>query len=92
MAGAFLFNFMNIAGIVVFLNLVLAFFNLVPIPPLDGSKLLFAFLPFQWRGVQFFLEQYGFMLLLVFIFLFSEWLFPVVLFFFRIITGIYPFL
>lgn len=87
----FLFNFINIAGIIVLLNLILAFFNLVPIPPLDGSKLLFAILPYQWRGLQFFLEQYGFILLLVFIFFFFHWLFPVVLFFFRLITGTYPF-
>lgn len=89
-AGAFLLNFINIAGIIVLLNLILAFFNLVPIPPLDGSKLLFALLPYQWRGVQFFLEQYGFILLLLFIFFFFHWLFPIVLFSFRLITGIYP--
>ncbi len=47
------------------LNLILMVFNLVPIPPLDGSKVLFAFLPprtvWQWRPV---LEQYGFILIL----------------------------
>ena len=50
----------------VFINLVLMVFNLFPIPPLDGSKVLFAFLPPQlawhWRPV---LEQYGFVLLLL---------------------------
>lgn len=49
----------------VWLNLILMVFNLVPIPPLDGSKVLFAFLPprmaWQWRPV---LEQYGFLLIL----------------------------
>lgn len=89
--GIFILNFMTIASIVVLLNIVLAFFNLVPIPPLDGSKLLFAILPYQWRRVQFFLEQYGFMLLLIFIFFFSGWLLPVVLFSFRLITGTLPF-
>ena len=29
----------------VFINLVLAFFNLIPIPPLDGSRIIMAFLP-----------------------------------------------
>lgn len=90
-SGVFILNFITIASAIAFLNLVLAFFNLVPIPPLDGSKLLFAVLPYQWRGVQFFLEQYGFFLLLIFIFFFSRWLFPIVLFSFRLITGIYPF-
>ncbi len=54
----------------VFINLVLMIFNLLPIPPLDGSKVLFAFLPprlsWQWRPV---LEQYGFILLLLLFFL-----------------------
>lgn len=91
-SGVFILNFITIASAIAFLNLVLAFFNLVPIPPLDGSKLLFAVLPYQWRGVQFFLEQYGFFLLLIFIFFFSSWLFPLVLFFFRLISGTFPIL
>lgn len=87
----FIFNFVNIAGTIVLLNLVLAIFNLVPIPPLDGSKVLFAFLPYQWRGLQIFLEQYGTFLLLIFIFFFAQWLYPIILFFFRLITGTPPF-
>ena len=86
-ASEFTFNFVGIAAAITLLNLVLAIFNLVPIPPLDGSKLLFAVLPHQWRGVQYFLEQYGFFILLIFIFSFSSWLSPVILFFFRLITG-----
>lgn len=54
----------------VVINLVLMIFNLLPIPPLDGSKVLFAFLSprlaWQWRPV---LEQYGFILLLLLFFL-----------------------
>lgn len=53
----------------VFINLVLMVFNLFPIPPLDGSKVLFAFLPpqvaWRWRPM---LEQYGFILLLILFF------------------------
>jgi Zn-dependent protease len=54
----------------VLINVVLMVFNLFPIPPLDGSKVLFAFLPprlaWQWRPM---LEQYGFILLLLVFFL-----------------------
>lgn len=89
--GALVLNFMTIASMIALLNLVLAVFNLVPIPPLDGSKVLFSVLPYQWRGLQFFLEQYGLFLLLIFIFFFAQWLLPAVLFFFRVITGTFPF-
>jgi Zn-dependent protease len=54
----------------VLINVVLMIFNMFPIPPLDGSKVLFAFLPsrlaWQWRPI---LEQYGFILLLLVFFL-----------------------
>lgn len=91
-SGLFIFNFITIASIIVLLNLVLAFFNLVPIPPLDGSKVLFALMPYHWYGVRVFMEQYGLILLLVFIFFFARILLPIVLFFFHLITGTFPFL
>jgi Zn-dependent protease len=60
----------QILALFVYINLVLMIFNLLPIPPLDGSKVLFAFLPprlaWQWRPI---LEQYGFVLLLLLFFL-----------------------
>lgn len=86
-ADLFIFHFLGIARIIVLLNLVLALFNLIPIPPLDGSKVLFALLPYRWHGVQSFLERYGFFMLILFIFSFSQWLVPVVVFFFRLLTG-----
>lgn len=56
--------------IIIFWNVVLAFFNLIPIPPLDGSKLLFAVLSVKTETM-IMLEQFGFLILLAFIFLFS---------------------
>jgi Zn-dependent protease len=47
------------------INVILMIFNLVPIPPLDGSKVLFAFLdPQTERQVRPVLEQYGFLILI----------------------------
>ena len=56
--------------LVIFWNVILAFFNLIPFPPLDGSKLLFAIFPLRTELLIMF-EQYGFMLLLFFILVFS---------------------
>lgn len=53
--------------LIIILNLMLGVFNLIPIPPLDGSKILFAFLPYQFNNLRATLEQYGFILLLFFV-------------------------
>ena len=51
------------------INLLLMIFNLIPIPPLDGSKVLFAFLDRRTEyQVRPFLEQYGFFILLAILF------------------------
>lgn len=86
-AGIFAANFIGIAAGIAFLNLALALFNLIPIPPLDGSKVLFAILPWQWRGVQGFLEQYGFFVLIFFVMFFLPWLSQAVYFVFRLLIG-----
>lgn len=91
-SGTAVLNFLTIASGIVLINLMLAVFNLIPIPPLDGSKVLFSLLPYRWQEVRVFLERYGFLLLLIFIFFFGGILFPIVLFLFRIIAGTFPFL
>ena len=47
------------------LNVGLAIFNFIPIPPLDGSKILFPFLPARCYKVILTLERYGFMILML---------------------------
>ena len=59
------------------INLILALFNMLPIPPLDGSKILFTFLPQQFSHIAEFLERYGMWLLLAFIIFGSSLLFAV---------------
>lgn len=73
---------------IVSVNLLLALFNLLPIPPLDGSHLLFSVLPDSMRSVRSFLRQYGFFLLLIFIFFLFDWLVFVVRILFSLIVGI----
>ena len=53
----------GVAGISI--NLVLAIINLLPIPPLDGSRILTGILPNYWAWQYNRLERYGFILLLV---------------------------
>jgi Zn-dependent protease len=52
---------------IIFINLLLTAFNLVPIPPLDGSKILAGILPAFWWPYLARLEQYGFGILLILI-------------------------
>lgn len=60
----------GLALIFIFWNVVLGCFNLVPIPPLDGSKLLYALFPIPEK-TRFFLDQYGIFFLFIIIFFFS---------------------
>jgi Zn-dependent protease len=67
----------------ILINLVLGTFNLIPIPPLDGSKILAALAPDNWMYKILSLERYGFILVLIFLYL--GWLqiilVPIILFF-----------
>ncbi len=46
------------------INLMLAVFNLIPIPPLDGSRMIGSFLPLSWRKGLFSLDRWGFLILM----------------------------
>ncbi len=54
-------------GTFVSLNILLAAFNMIPLPPLDGSKILMGLLPNFWSPILAPLERYGFMVLLLLI-------------------------
>jgi Zn-dependent protease len=55
-------------GNLMLLNLSLFVFNLLPFPPLDGSKILSTFLPESFQPVIQLLEQFGFIILMLFIY------------------------
>ncbi len=81
-------SFLYISSTIIFINLVLATFNLIPIPPLDGSKILFSLLPYHMQNVRDFLEENGTFILIFFIFFLWKFLLPVVFWEFSLITGI----
>jgi len=81
-------SFLNLASYVVLINITLAIFNLVPIPPLDGSKILFAFLPYKWQNIRQSFEKYGLILVLIFVFFFWSILSPVIGHLFSLLTGV----
>lgn len=77
-----------LASVIVILNIVLAVFNLMPFPPLDGSKILFGILGYRSAPVERFLEKYSIIALLFFIFFLWRFITPIIYIFFRLLTGI----
>jgi len=71
-------QFLSLAAYVVVINITLAVFNLVPLPPLDGSKIFFAFLPYRWHELRDRIERFGIVFAVVFIFFFWQFLSPVI--------------
>ncbi|OIO50275.1 MAG: site-2 protease family protein [Candidatus Brennerbacteria bacterium CG_4_8_14_3_um_filter_43_14] len=69
------------------INVMLGVFNLTPIPPLDGSKILFAFLPRQWDAVEQFLNRNSLILFFAFLFFGVQIIMPVVMWFIQLLTG-----
>jgi Zn-dependent protease len=80
--------FIEISSYIVLINIVLAIFNLIPIPPLDGSKLLFSFLPHQYGRFRHMLEMYAPILIFIVIFFLWKVVSPVIWPIFRAFTGI----
>lgn len=83
-------SFLDLASFVVFINITLAMFNLIPIPPLDGSKILFAVLPYKWLRVREYFERYGLIFVFVFIFLIWPMVHPIVNLIFSLLVGSLP--
>jgi len=81
--------FYKIASIIVMMNLVLALFNIIPIPPLDGSKILFSFLSPKFKYIENFLEQWGMFILLFFIIFLWSYVSPIVYSTFSLLTGLH---
>ncbi len=72
---------------IVWINILLTVFNLMPVPPLDGSHILFTLLPARFDKIKMFIAQNSLLVLLFFVVFLFRLIIPVVLVLFRLITG-----
>ena len=89
LGGFFPEGLIIVLWLAVLYNILLALFNLIPVPPLDGSHILFSFLPKAY-GFKQFMNQYGFFILIFIVFLtpFLNILFEAVLRLTLLLTGV----
>ncbi len=80
-------NLTQFLYVIVYANILLLVFNLVPIPPLDGSKILYALLPTGSEKIIYFLEKNSFVILLIFVFFLFNLIFPIIQFLVRFLVG-----
>ncbi len=74
--------------LIVVVNVTLAVFNMIPIPPLDGFKVFTGLLPYNFRYIKEYIEKNILLFILIFIFGFSFVLDPIVAWLFKLLTGI----
>ena len=80
-------DMLTLMSMIVYINITLGIFNMVPIPPLDGSKVLMSVLPYRYRYVGEYLERYALVLILIFAFFLWQFLLPFVHGIFRLFVG-----
>ena len=80
-------DLIQLAGMIVLINIVLGTFNLIPIPPLDGSKILFGILPYNLLYIREFLERNSLWLIFIFIFFVWKLFIPLIYLLFSLFTG-----
>lgn len=80
-------GFAILSDVIVRVNIVLAIFNLMPIPPLDGSKILSALLPAGFMRVRQAIERFGFLGVVIFLIFVWQFITPLIPILYTLITG-----
>lgn len=78
----------EIASIIVLINIVLALFNIMPFAPLDGFRFFSAVLPRRFAPIMGFIERFSLPLLLIFIIFGWKVVAPLAFIIFRLLTGV----
>ncbi|MCL5017534.1 MAG: site-2 protease family protein [Patescibacteria group bacterium] len=87
-SSAFWGTVLMLLSMIIFVSVLLAVFNLIPIPPFDGSRIVFAFLRGEAARFWMQIERYGTLLIIVLLFAgLLNFIYPVVLFLYRLIAG-----
>jgi|SRR3989344_502673 len=85
--GLMSLDFSTLLGFIVTMNLVLAVFNLMPVPPLDGHWLVLTFVPNRFAQFKENYQRFGFFLFILFILYGFPIVLPIVFWMFHFITG-----
>ncbi|MEI8061892.1 MAG: site-2 protease family protein [bacterium] len=68
-------------------NIVLAIYNLIPVSPLDGSHILFAFLPERFQGIKKVMEAQGFLFAIIFALVLWQYFTPLIYWILALVIG-----
>lgn len=87
MAGTISQPIAFVGGTIVLLNIVLAIFNLLPVPPLDGHHILFALIPEKYKYIQNFIQRYYLVFAIILFFFVWSFIEKGILLLFSVLVG-----
>ncbi len=86
--GTFGQGLISIFSIIVLVNITLAIFNLIPVPPLDGSKVLFSLIPAGSSQIRANIERFSFVYIVLVILVIWPIMRPLIPFLFSVFVGV----